>query len=190
MAARVRGKFRHMTPIPRLLSNALYLAVDVVRTAKALVEYAAETAVGELRGRRSGANGSSAPRTPPPASPPPRAPARPARAARPAPTASAPPPPPVPAPGPPPPSAPIAMVPEPTPGQAARARTRRREAEQTADSPGPEIHVDEPWPGYRAMKAPEIIDRLVAADAAVKAVVLLYEGSHRKRKTVLRAVEP
>jgi hypothetical protein len=82
---------------------------------------------------------------------------------------------------------PIAAVPEPTPGEAARLREQRREAETTAESPGAEVHVDEPWQGYASMNAPEIIDRLAVSDAAVKAVVLLYEGSHRGRKTVLRA---
>jgi hypothetical protein len=82
---------------------------------------------------------------------------------------------------------PIAAVPEPTPGEVARIREERREAETTAESPGAEVHVDEPWQGYASMNAPEIIDRLAVSDAAVKAVVLLYEGSHRKRKTVLRA---
>jgi hypothetical protein len=84
---------------------------------------------------------------------------------------------------------PIAAVPEPTHGEAARIREQRREAETTAESPGAEIHVDEPWQGYASMNAPEIIDRLAVSDAAVKAVVLLYERSHRGRKTVLRAAE-
>jgi hypothetical protein len=82
---------------------------------------------------------------------------------------------------------PIAAVPEPTTGEAARIREQRREAETTAESPGAEVHVDEPWRGYASMNAPEIIDRLAVSDAAVKAVVLLYENSHRARKTVLRA---
>jgi hypothetical protein len=77
--------------------------------------------------------------------------------------------------------------PEPTPGEVARLRARRREAETTDESPGAVVHVDEPWPGYAAMNAPEIIDRLRVSDDAVKAVVLLYERSHRARKTVLRA---
>ena len=84
---------------------------------------------------------------------------------------------------------PIAAVPEPTPGEAARIREQLREAETTAESPGAEVHVDEPWRGYASMNAPEIIDRLAVSDAAVKAVVLLYEGSHRGRKTVLRAAD-
>lgn len=59
--------------------------------------------------------------------------------------------------------------------------------EETSEAPGPEIRVDEPWPGYGEMRAPDIIDRLAAADEAQKAVVLLYEQAHRARKTVLRA---
>jgi hypothetical protein len=77
--------------------------------------------------------------------------------------------------------------PEPTTGEAARTREARREAEATDDSPGAEVHVDEPWPGYRKLKAPDIVDRLGAADPATKAVVRLYESQHRKRRTVLAA---
>jgi hypothetical protein len=148
-----------------------------------------------------------APRTDPTA---PAAPAAPAAAAEPAPAgaapappaavpappeppaAAAPMPPPVPAPPPPavpvvPDEPPIEVVPDLTPGQAARIREERREAEATDESPGAEVHVDEPWHGYASMNAPEIIDRLGASDDAVKAVVLLYERTHRGRKTVLRA---
>jgi hypothetical protein len=114
-----------------------------------------------------------APAPPPPVAPPPVAPP---------PVAS-----PAPAPPPPPPEPPIEVVPDLTPGQAARVREAEREAEVTEDSPGAVVHVDEPWQGYKAMKAPEIIERLRMSDDAVKAVVLLYEGSHRGRKTVLRA---
>ena len=59
--------------------------------------------------------------------------------------------------------------------------------EGAAEGAGPEIHVDEPWDGYAAMKAPEIADRLAAADAAVIAVVELYEAQHRNRRSVLDA---
>jgi hypothetical protein len=82
---------------------------------------------------------------------------------------------------------PIAAVPEPTRGEAARIRVEQREAEATEESPGAEVRVDEPWQGYAAMNAPEIIDRLRASDDTVRAVVLLYERSNRGRKTVLRA---
>jgi hypothetical protein len=78
---------------------------------------------------------------------------------------------------------------EPTPGEAARAREARREAEATDDSPGAEVHVDEPWPGYRKLKAPDIVDRLGGADPAMKAIVRLYESQHRRRRSVLAATD-
>jgi hypothetical protein len=78
-------------------------------------------------------------------------------------------------------------APEPTRGDAARVREERREAETTPESPGAEIRVEEPWEGYRAMTAPDVIDRLRIADDATKAVVRLFEATHRKRKTVIAA---
>jgi type IV secretory pathway VirB10-like protein len=133
----------------------------------------------------------TAPRTPRAPRADPTAPAPPPPvAASPAPPVAASPPPPVAAPPPAPelsPEPPIEVVPDLTRGEAARIREAEREAETTEDSPGAVVHVDEPWQGYKAMKAPEIIDRLRVSDDAVKAVVLLYEGSHRGRKTVLRA---
>lgn len=58
---------------------------------------------------------------------------------------------------------------------------------EAPDSPGPQIHVDEPWEGYGQMKAPDIVDRVGTADQATKAVVRLYEQTHRKRKSILDA---
>jgi hypothetical protein len=78
-------------------------------------------------------------------------------------------------------------APEPTRGDAARVRQEQREAETTPESPGAEIRVEEPWEGYRAMTAPDVIDRLRIADDATKAVVRLFEATHRKRKTVIAA---
>ena len=57
------------------------------------------------------------------------------------------------------------------------------------DGAGAELHVDEPWDGYRSMKAADIRDRLALADAAQLAVLQLYESTHRKRRTVLEAAE-
>ena len=54
-------------------------------------------------------------------------------------------------------------------------------------SPGAQVHVDAPWDGYEQMKAADIVDRLVVADAAEKAVVRLYEQLHKGRKSVLAA---
>jgi hypothetical protein len=164
-----------MDSLMRLFSKAAALAADVARTSIQLAEAVAGAALGRIRNRSSNSPPEPPWERPAPAPPtrarPPRARARPA------------PPPPVPTPEP----EPIAVVPEPTRGQAARIRAEQREAERTADSPGPEIRIDEPWPGYASMKAPEIIDRLRVSDDAAKAVVLLYESSHRARKTVLRA---
>jgi hypothetical protein len=164
-----------MTMLLRLPAKVAGLAVGAARIALQLAGSAAQAAVERVRGGRDGDRHDED--------------AAPARAA----AGVADPPPPAPAPAPPPPVAdlpdppPLTVVPEPTPGQAARIRAEQREAEQTEDSPGAQIRVGEPWPGYRAMNAPEIIDRLRGADDAVKGVVLLYERGHRNRKTVVQA---
>lgn len=75
----------------------------------------------------------------------------------------------------------------PSGADAARMRQDRREADRTEDSPGPQIRIDEPWPGYGQMTAPDIVDRLTGSDVAQRAVVALYERAHRARKTVLEA---
>jgi len=54
---------------------------------------------------------------------------------------------------------------------------------------GPEIHVDEPWDGYRKMAAADIRERVLVGSPEEIAVVQLYETMHRKRRTVLDAVE-
>jgi hypothetical protein len=55
------------------------------------------------------------------------------------------------------------------------------------DGVGAQVSVAEPWEGYRKMKAAEVIDRLAAATPEEIAVVQLYEGMNRRRKTVLEA---
>jgi hypothetical protein len=57
------------------------------------------------------------------------------------------------------------------------------------DGAGPEIHVDEPWDGYDEMTAPEIRERLTAANAVLAAAVDLYETTHKSRRTVIEAAE-
>lgn len=57
------------------------------------------------------------------------------------------------------------------------------------DGPGAEIHVDEPWPGYSEMTAPDVIDRLAAESVEAVALVELYERTHRGRRSVLDAAE-
>lgn len=56
-----------------------------------------------------------------------------------------------------------------------------------AGRPGAELHVDPPWDGYERMTAADIVDRLVVADAAERAVVRLYEQQHKRRKSILAA---
>jgi hypothetical protein len=104
------------------------------------------------------------------------------------------------------PPAPVPPAPAPEPAATAAPDTPREVAEalgleegrtpqpppelvetEGAASAGPEITVDEPWPGYGKLRAPEIVDRLRAADDATKAIVRLYEQQNRKRRTVLAA---
>jgi hypothetical protein len=80
-------------------------------------------------------------------------------------------------------------APEPTRADAARVRDEQRKAETTPESPGAEVRVEEPWEGYRAMTAPDVLDRLRVADDATRAVVRLYESTHRRRKTILAATQ-
>jgi hypothetical protein len=55
------------------------------------------------------------------------------------------------------------------------------------DGAGAQLHVEEPWSGYRKLRAPEVIDRIAAEPEAALTVVLLYERAHRARRTVLEA---
>ena len=72
-------------------------------------------------------------------------------------------------------------------------RRKTAETEETlvetegAASPGAQIRVDAPWDGYDKMKAGEVVTRVKDADASEKAVVRLYEQTHKKRKSILDA---
>jgi hypothetical protein len=57
------------------------------------------------------------------------------------------------------------------------------------DGAGAEVHVEEPWEGYRRMRAKEVIARLGNASAAELTAVRLYESGNQGRQTVLSAVE-
>jgi hypothetical protein len=50
---------------------------------------------------------------------------------------------------------------------------------------GAAVHVEEPWANYSQMTAEQVIVRLADATPEELAVVALYEGVHRRRKTVL-----
>jgi hypothetical protein len=76
-----------------------------------------------------------------------------------------------------------------TGADAARLREAEREAEFGPDGPGPELRVEAPWPGYDAMNIDQVLDRLTGADPTLRAMVRLYEETHKNRKGVLRATE-
>jgi hypothetical protein len=61
--------------------------------------------------------------------------------------------------------------------------------EGAEDGVGAAISVAEPWEGYRRMKADEILARIDTAEREELAVIQLYEGMNRRRKTVLEAAE-
>src|SRR3954465_9890240 len=68
------------------------------------------------------------------------------------------------------------------------------EAEQVAsfgpsDDPGSTIQVQAPWPRYDEHSAGEVIKRGRSGDEATRAVVLLYERTHKARKSVIAAAE-
>lgn len=54
---------------------------------------------------------------------------------------------------------------------------------------GAQVHIGEPWSGYRHMKAPEVIDRITAEPEHVIGLVVLYERANRARRTVIAAAE-
>jgi hypothetical protein len=55
------------------------------------------------------------------------------------------------------------------------------------DGAGAAVRIREPWPGYRLMKAAEIVDRLASASAEELAAVELYELAGRGRTSVVAA---
>ena len=57
----------------------------------------------------------------------------------------------------------------------------------SAPAPSSNGPVRPPWEGYDSDSAAEIVRRVRGADDATKAVVLLYEGHHKGRRTVLDA---
>ena len=82
--------------------------------------------------------------------------------------------------------APVAPAPEPA--------HVSREAEQVAsfgpgDEPGSTLEVQPPWPNYDEHPASEVIKRVRSGDEATRAVVLLYERTHKRRKSVIAAAE-
>lgn len=58
-----------------------------------------------------------------------------------------------------------------------------------ATGPGPELHIEEPWEGYRRMTAAQVVERLGEEPDGVAAIVQLFEVQHRRRAQILRATE-
>jgi hypothetical protein len=58
-----------------------------------------------------------------------------------------------------------------------------------SDDPSPAIEVQAPWAGYDEHSAAEVVKRVRSGDEATRAVVLLYERTHRRRKSVIAAAE-
>jgi len=53
------------------------------------------------------------------------------------------------------------------------------------DGAGAEVDVNEPWPGYDEMTAPDIEERLQVEGPEAAAAVSLYEASHKGRASIL-----
>jgi hypothetical protein len=57
------------------------------------------------------------------------------------------------------------------------------------DGAGAQVHVAEPWAGYRALRAADVINRLGEASPEELAAIELYELAGRKRRTVIAAAQ-
>jgi hypothetical protein len=200
---------RVLAALPRIAE----LSLEAARQAGSLAVSVARTVAEPVLGRRSTDKSDGWTRTwEPPSSrpvaeppPPPSAPRRPRAttpAAAPAPPVVVPPAPPVAAPAPPvvSPAPPVVVPPAPpvaAPSAPAEPVHVDRDAvvvvesadSGAADGAGAEVNVAEPWDGYRALNARDVMAQLATADAALLAVVRLYESAHRNRRTVLADVD-
>ena len=86
------------------------------------------------------------------------------------------------------PARPAAPAPGPRRGTSPASPSRSpRSARPT--SPARRSTCKAPWPGYDAHPAAEVVKRVRQGDEATRAVVLLYERSHKARKSVIAAAE-
>jgi hypothetical protein len=51
------------------------------------------------------------------------------------------------------------------------------------------MRVEAPWPNYDTMTVGQVLDRLTGTDQTTRAMVRLYEETHKNRRGVLRATE-
>jgi hypothetical protein len=82
----------------------------------------------------------------------------------------------------------------PAPAESAHIDTDDELVEEVAepgaeDGAGAQVHIAEPWAGYRELRAADVISRLAAASAEELAAIELYELSGRKRRTVIAAAQ-
>jgi hypothetical protein len=82
---------------------------------------------------------------------------------------------------------PVAPAPEPAPPEHVSEEAEQVASFGPADGPGALIEVEPPWPGYDAQPAAEVVKRVRQGDEATRAVVLLYERTHKGRKSILAA---
>jgi hypothetical protein len=82
-------------------------------------------------------------------------------------------------------AAPAAPAPAPAPAQGDRPDAD----EGRSGSLGAKLRVDAPWEGYDAQNVAAIVTALRGADPAQRAIVRLYEETHKNRAGVLRATE-
>ena len=88
-------------------------------------------------------------------------------------------------------AAPAAAVPDAEPEHVDReAVVVAVSADPGADEgPGAQIHIGEPWAGYRELNVKQVNAQLADASPETLAIVRLYESVNRNRSTVLDAID-
>ena len=184
---------RALNALPRLAEHSLKAARQAGSLAVSVVRTVAEPVRRHYDGHDSGTTRNWEPPSSRPVDEPPSPPAVPRRpdATTPAASATA---------TPPPPAAthprPVAVpepeaAPGPEPEHVDRDAVLVAESADAgaADGAGPAIRVDEPWAGYSKLNAKDVTAQLATADAAMLAVVRLYEAANRNRRTVLADID-
>src|SRR3954469_3971012 len=87
------------------------------------------------------------------------------------------------------PPAPVEPAPEPPVPAHVSSEPEQVASFGPADDPGPTLEVEPPWEGYDEHSAAEVVKRVRTGDDATRAVVLLYERTHRARQSVIAAAE-
>jgi hypothetical protein len=85
--------------------------------------------------------------------------------------------------------APLPLRPEPSHVSAEPELVESFSEPGAEDGAGAEVHIGEPWPGYRHLKARDVIARLPSASREELAAVELFERAGANRKSVVVAAE-